>query len=315
MNAQAPRYAWLNGEFVDWDRCVLHARSQGAFWGANVFEGVRGYWDASAGQLRLFRMHDHLLRLRRSMKSVRMELPFHGHEIQDSSLELLRRNEFTTDVHLCIVAYFDSGPQFDPLAPTEHTGLHLTAIAKPRSPAYHRGAAACISSWRRISDDTMPPRIKTGANYHNSRLAQHEAIRNGYDTALLLNQRGTIAEGPGSCLVMVSDGVLVTPPATSGALEGITVATVERLAAEELGMSLVRREIDRTELYGADEAFMCGTLAEIQPLISVDRLPIGDGQPAPITRKLQAIYDTVAREGKGGLPWSLPVYPFPAGNG
>lgn len=313
MTTQAPPYAWLNGEFVDWDKCLLHARSQGAFWGANVFEGVRGYWDTQAGQLRLFRMHDHLLRLRRSMKSVRMKLAFDDEQILESSRELLRRNEFTTDVHLCIVAYFDSGPQFDPMRPTEETGLHLTAVPMPRSPTYERGAAACISSWRRISDDTMPPRIKTGANYHNSRLAQHEAIRNGYDTALLLNQRGTIAEGPGSCVVMVSGGVLVTPPGSSGVLEGITVATVEQLAADELGMQLVRREIDRTELYVADEAFMCGTLAEIQPLTSLDRLPIGDGQPAPITRKLQAAYEAITREGKGHLPWSLPVYRSPVG--
>jgi branched-chain amino acid aminotransferase len=315
MMMRAPQYAWLNGEFVLWDKCVLHARSQGAFWGANVFEGVRGYWDADADQLRLFRMHDHLLRLRRSMKCVRMELPFDDQQILENSRELLRRNAFTTDVHLCIVAYFDSGPQFDPLRPTEETGLHLTAVAMPRSPAYERGAAACVSSWRRISDDTMPPRIKTGANYHNSRLAQHEAIRNGYDTALLLNQRGTLAEGPGSCLVMVSGGELVTPPGTSGALEGITVATVEQLAADELGIPLVRREIDRTELYLADEAFMCGTLAEIQPLTSLDRLPIGDGRPAPITRKLQAAYESVARHGRSHLPWSVPVYPSTTSNG
>src|SRR4029079_19830245 len=118
-----------------------------------------------------------------------------------------------------------------------------------------------------------------GANYQNSRLAQEEAIRNGYDTALLLNQRGTLAEAPGSCLVMVRNGRLVTPLDTGGVLEGITLATVEELAAQELGLDLERREIDRTELYVADEAFLCGTLVELQPIVSVDRLPLGPGGP------------------------------------
>lgn len=310
-----PRYAWLNGRFVPWDQCVVHARSQGAFWGANVFEGIRGYWDETDHQLLLFRMHDHLRRLRQSMKVVRMVTDVGDDEIIENSLELLRRNDFRTDVHLCVVVYYDLDPAFDPMRPTDAVGVHLTAVEMPRSPAYARGAAACVSSWRRLSDDTMPPRVKTGANYHNSRLAQHEALRNGYDTALLLNQRGSIAEGPGSCLVMVKDGTLVTPPGSSGVLEGITVDTAEALAADELDMPLVRREIDRTELYLADEAFMCGTLSEIQPLVSLDRLTIGDGRPGPVTLRLQALYEDAARRGRGSAGtkntphWTLPVYP------
>jgi branched-chain amino acid aminotransferase len=304
-----PPYAWQNGRIVPWDECMVHARSQGAFWGANVFEGIRAYWSGTQRQLLIFRIDEHLTRLGRSMKSLHMEIDYSADELTAACIELLRANEYETDVHICVVAYYDMGPDFDPLCHTTATGVHITATATGRSPAYTTGIAASISSWRRISDDTMPPRIKTGANYHNSRLAQHEATRNGYDTTLLLNQRGHVAEAPGSCVVMVRDGELITPPGTSGALEGITVATVAELAAAELGLPLHRRDIDRTELYVADEIFLCGTKAEILPVTSVDRLPIEDGRPGPITRRLQDLYDDAVHGGRGTPLWCTPVSP------
>jgi branched-chain amino acid aminotransferase len=304
----APQYAWLNGEIVPWDECVVHGRTQGAFWGANVFEGVRAYWVDHERQLEVLRLDEHLARLRRSMKCVRMPLEYSDDEIGEACLDLLRANAFEEDVHVVVVAYFGMGPNFDPLSHTEDTGLHVTAVPLPRADGYGRGVAACISSWRRISDDTMPPRIKTGANYHNSRLAQHEARRNGFDTTIILNQRGNVAEAPGSCVVMVRDGRLVTPPGTSGVLEGITLATVAELAGEELGIPLERREIDRTELYVADEAFLCGTLAEIQPIVSLDRLEIGRGVPGELTRRLQELYERAIRGDPAYQRWITPVY-------
>jgi branched-chain amino acid aminotransferase len=304
----APRYAWLNGEIVPWEACVLHARTQGAFWGANVFEGVRAYWVDGDRQLQLFRLPDHLARLRRSMKCLHMPLRFSEADIEAACVDLLRANELAADAHVVIVGYFGMGPNFDPLAHTEDTGLHVTAVPLRRSKGYHDGVAACISSWRRISDDTMPPRVKAGANYHNSRLAQHEARRNGYDTTIIMNQRGTVAEAPGSCVVMVRDGRLVTPPGTSGVLEGITLASVAEIAERELGVVLERREIDRTELYVADEAFLCGTLAELQPLVSIDRIEIGDGAPGSLTRRLQELYERAVRGDPAYSRWLTPVY-------
>ena len=303
----APRFAWLNGAVIPWDRCVLHARSQGAFWGANVFEGLRAYRCAADRQLYIFRLRDHLARLRCSMKCVRMEIAYSDEEIEAACIELLCANGFEEDVHIVLVAYFGMAPNFDALCSTEDTGLHITATPMPRSTRYHSGAAACIPSWRRIGDDTMPPRIKTGANYHNSRLAQHEALRNGYDTALILNQRGTLAEAPGACVMMVRNGALCTPPGTSGVLEGITVATVAEIAQDKLALAVEKREIDRTELYVADEAFLCGTLAEIQPIVSIDRLPIGDGAPGRLTRRLQALYESAVRAEPEYLRWVTPV--------
>jgi branched-chain amino acid aminotransferase len=304
---QAPAYAWLNGRIVPFDECVVHVRTQGAFWGANVFEGLRGYWREEDQQLTVFRLDEHLQRLRRSMKSLHMPVAHADEEIKQACLELLRVNEFHQDVHLCVVAYFGMGLNFDPLGHTEDTGVHITSTRAPRSKGYEHGLAASISSWRRISDDSMPPRIKAGANYHNSRLAHHEAVRNGFDTTLLLNQRGNVSEAPGSCVVMVRDGMLVTPPGTSGVLEGITLATVAGLAGERFGIKLERREIDRTELYVADEVFVCGTLTEIQPVVSVDRLPIGDGVPGPLTRTLQQLYEAAVRADPAYAKWSTPV--------
>jgi branched-chain amino acid aminotransferase len=299
-----PAYAWLNGRIVPFDQCVVHARSQGAIWGANVFEGLRGYWRERDQQLSVFRLDDHLQRLRRSAKSLHMPIEYTDAELAEACLELLRANEFRQDVHVCVVAYFDMGPNLDPLNYTESVGMHITATPAPRSPGFSAGVTASISSWRRISDDSMPPRIKTGANYHNSRLAHHEAVRNGFNTTLLLNQRGTVAEAPGACVVMYRDGRLVTPPGTSGVLEGITVATVDELAREHLGIPVERREVDRSELYVADELFICGTMAEISPIVSIDRLPVGSGAPGPVTRRLQELYDATVR---AETPWSTTI--------
>lgn len=302
-----PEFAWLNGRIVPFDQCVVHARSQGAFWGANVFEGLRAYWSEDDGELSVFRLHDHLQRLRRSMKSVHMPLDRGDDELAAACAEVLQANGFREDVHLCVVAYFDEGPNFDPLAYTESTGVHVTSTRVPRSRGWEHGLRASISSWRRISDDSMPPRIKTGANYHNSRLAHHEAVRNGFDTTLLLNHRGNVSEAPGSCVAMVRDGRIVTPPGTSGVLEGITLATVDELAREHLGVTIERRELDRTELYVADELFVCGTLAEIQPIVSIDRVPVGTGAPGPVTRALQGHYDAAVR-GRGAYDrWTTRV--------
>lgn len=303
-----PRFAWLDGRIVDWDQCVLHGRAQGAFWGANVFEGVRAYWCEPPGQLYLFRLADHLTRLFRSMKCIHMSVPYSVPDLTNACLQLLRANEFREDVHLVIVAYFGLGPTFDPLTYTDEAGVHITAVPWSRSAGYHQGVSASVSSWRRISNDTMPPRIKTGANYHNSRLAQHEARRNGFDTTLILNQHGNVAEAPGACMMIVRDGRLITPPAASGALEGITVATVADLARSELSIAVDYRDIDRTELYVADEAFLCGTIAELLPITSIDRLPVGDGVPGAVTRALQQRYDQVVRAATSHPEWVTPTY-------
>jgi branched-chain amino acid aminotransferase len=310
MSLNPPPFAWLGGRIVPWSECVLHVRAPGGFWGANVFEGVRAYWLPDDRQLYAFRLREHLARLRRSMKCVRMTVSYSDEDLVQACLDLVRANEFDRDTHITITGYFDLAETFDPMSQTEAADVHITAVPAPQLAAHGAdGIAVAVSSWRRISDDVMPPRIKTGANYHNSRLAHHEAVRNGYDTALFLNQRGSLAEGPGSCLVVVRDGELFTPPGTSGVLEGITLASVAEIARRELGVALKRREIDRTELYVADEAFLCGTMHEVLPVTSVDRIPIGDGTPGPLTHQIHERYHRVVR---GNDPayraWVTPLY-------
>ncbi|MCT8343488.1 branched-chain-amino-acid transaminase [Photorhabdus kleinii] len=302
-----PEFAWLNGECVPWEKCTLHARTQGAFWGANVFEGVRVYWNKTDKQMYMYRIREHIKRLRDSMKCVDMPVTFTDQEIVEACIDLVRKNNFKRHVHLVIAPYFAMGKNFDPLIYTEDTGMHITALPMPRSARYETGMTASFSTWRRISDDSMPPRIKTGANYHNSRLAQHEAMRNGFDTAFFLNHRGTVAEGPGSCIMMVKNNRLITPPGSAGVLEGITVDSIIRLAKDKFSVECERREIDRTELYLADEVFTCGTLAEIVPVISVDRKSIGDGRPGLMTRKLQVAYEDEVMSNSAS-EYSTPVY-------
>lgn len=301
-----PPLAWQNGAIIPIDQCLLHARSQGAFWGANAFEGVRAYRRAD-GSYALFRLDDHLARLDRSMRSLHMSCAHSIAELRQACVDLVVANACGTDLHICVVGYFDVAPNFDSLNHTANCGVHITVIAPSRSSQYERGLDVGVSSWRRISDDSMPPRIKTGANYHNSRLAHQEAVRNGFDTALILNAQGKVSEAPTSCLVMLRDGCLVTPPGTAGVLEGLTVDTIATVAAEDLDLGFVKRDIDRTELYAADEIMLCGTLAEIQPVVSVDRVLIGNGRPGPVTRSLQAAYERQVREGARHPDWTTVV--------
>jgi branched-chain amino acid aminotransferase len=310
MSSGAPTYAWMNGKVIPWDQCVVHGRSAGGFMGSNVFEGIRAYWNAQQGELFVFKHEEHLQRLARSMKIARLEVPYTLRDIEQGAMDLLRANEFREDSHFVPVAFFGMGAHnFNTLGPTVDNGVYITAVPWPQPAALWNGVAACVASWRRISDDSVPPRLKAGANYQNSRLAQTEAKVNGYDTAIILNHRGTVAEGPGACLMMVRDAKLVTPPVTAGILESITRSTLMELAARELRVDVVEREIDRTELYVADEVFMCGSGLEVLPITSVDRITIGGGARGPLTMRIQDVYFAAARgELSAYRHWLTPVY-------
>ena len=285
-----PAYAWMDGEIVRWNECRLHARTQGAFWGANVFEGVRGYWKPARGRIDFFRLDEHLKRLRDSAKCLRMPVVRQDAEFVAALDALAVANEFQAHVHVVIGLAYGMGVRCESLGHIDAVHAHITMLDMPRSPRLIDGISVGTSSWRRISDESMPPRIKTGANYHNSRLAHQEAIESGYQTALILNHKGTVAESPGACVAAVIGKTVVSPPSTAGALPGITLRVVEKIA-RELGMDFEQRELDRSELYLADEVMICGTLAEIVPVTSIDRIPVGDGRPGPVVRDLQRRFD------------------------
>ena len=189
--------------------------------------------------------------------------------------------------------------------------MFVAPIPRGRTAAEYnkKGLNCCFTSWRRISDENLSPRIKCGANYINSRVGQREALRNGYDTCIFLNEVGKVAEGPGSCFFMIRGNQLITPRLTDSVLESITRDTVIKLAVEELGMEFVERTIDRTEVYMADEAFLCGSAMEVTPIYTVDRYNIGTGEQGP---KTKAIHQKYLEAAQGKLEkyknWLTPIY-------
>lgn len=310
MAATNPAYAWQNGELIPWDRAVVHVRSDGFMRGASVFEGIRAYASEDKQQLYVFRNPEHMDRLyNASMKILRLQIPWTADDLTQGMLEMLRANKVHNDVHIRPTVYFGVGQPFGFDPAKIRMEAVITAEERPPKPSLRDGMTAKVSSWRRIEDDIMPPRVKAGANYLNSRYALMEARVDGYDEAIILNQRGKVAESSGACFMMVRQGKVVTPPVTEGILESITRATLIQLFQEELGIEVVEREIDRTELYIADEVFLCGTGDEVQPIISVDKYPVGSGKTGPVVKQMQELYFGIVRgQNPKYRDWLLPVY-------
>ena len=304
-----PGFVWMDGSIVPWESATLHVSSETVIRAANVFEGIRAYPSMDKDNLYIFRNREHLRRLRQSAKVMRMTIPYSDEDLTGAFIDLIRANGYTDNVHFRPVVYFGPGEsnQFDP--GEIHNGVFVLAYSRPQAATVKNGVKSCVSSWRRSPDLSAPSRVKAAGNYHNSRLAHVEARMNGFSTPIMLNDRGKVSEGPASCFMMVRDGVLCTPPVTADILEGVTRATIIELARRELGLTVMEREIDRSEIYICDEAFFCGSGAEIVPVLSVDHYPVGDGVPGALTRKLQALYfDVVSGKLAQYREWLTPVY-------
>jgi len=294
---------WMNGRLVVQDQAVLPVNSAAVFYGTNVFEGLRAYWNADDGEVYCFRLQEHFVRFRESMKMMRFAVPYSDVDLYEAVREVLKGNEVREDIHMHLVAYV-TGAGMDATAPT---GLYINPRRRGR--IADGGLACCVSSWLRTSDNAIPIRLKCGANYQNGRLAVLQAKADGYDAPILLNQQGHVAEGTGATFFMVRKGKLVTPPVSSDILESITRTTLIEEIGPELGLDVVEREIDRTELYVADEAFFCGSGYEITPIVSIDRFPLGDGTVGSTTRRLLTAYMNVVRGVDTRRPeWRTPVY-------
>ncbi|NQE54543.1 putative branched-chain-amino-acid aminotransferase [ANME-1 cluster archaeon GoMg3.2] len=299
------RVLWLAGRLVPEKDAKIHVLSPTCQYGINVFEGVRCYLSDSGNQLSAFRFKDHLNRLFRSAKILRLSLKYTASEIQGAFIDTIIANGHMEDISVRITSYINE------LTNWAYKGDCEMMIAPiPMGRAYNSeiGITACVSSWERISDRSVSPRIKAGANYINSRMAQLEALDNGYDTALFLNREGKVSEAPGSCIFIVRDGALITPPVTASILESITRDTVIDIAKDDIGLTVIERDIDRTELYICDEIFLCGTAAEITPIVSVDKIIVGDGKPSEITKSIsQRYFDIVRGKVEAYKEWILPV--------
>jgi branched-chain amino acid aminotransferase len=296
---------WMNGRLLSPDQAVLPVNSAAVFYATNVFEGLRGYWNAREGEVYAFRLADHFARLRESMKMMRFTIPYSDDDLFEAVRAVLAGNEVREDVHLHLVAYV-LGTGLDATTPT---GLYINPRRRPRV-TEGQGLAGCVTSWQRTSDNAIPIRLKCGANYQNGRLATLQARADGYDQPIFLNGHGQVAEGTGATFFMVRKGRLVTPPVTSDILESITRTTlIEDLCPRVLGMKVVEREIDRTELYVAEEAFFCGSGYEITPITSIDRFPLGAGAVGPLTKRIgQAYMDLVRGVDTRHPEWRTPTY-------
>lgn len=301
------RFIWYKGDIVNVNDAKINILAPTAQFGLNVFEGIPCYWNSEEKQLYAFRLDDHYNRLLRSARLIQINCPYTKEDMKKALVDVVKANEYDENLSVRQTLFVDG---FGSWGSAEPVGMFVAPIPKGKTSSEYnkKGLNCCITSWRRISDTTLSPRIKCGANYINSRVGQREALRNGYDTCIFLNEAGKVAEGPGSCFFMVVNGVLITPVLTDSVLESITRDTIIQLA-KTLDIPVVERTVDRTELYTCDEAFLCGSAMEITPVLSVDKYTVGDGAQGTITRLLHRKYlELVTGKNRDYAKWVTPIY-------
>ena len=299
--------AFFQGNFVPLDEAKIPITTHAFMYGTAVFEGVRGNWNADQGELYIFRLREHIARLRQNAKILRMQIKYTDDELCDIVTNLARRSDYREDVYIRPIVYKSESV----IGPRVHNVADDVLFFEIPLGAYidsDAGITACVSSWRRVDDNMIPARAKVNGLYVNNSLAKTEAQTNGFDEAILLNQDGHVSEGSGENIVLIRRGTLITPPPADNVLEGITLETVAQVA-RDLGYEFEARAIDRTELYIADEVFMTGTAAHVTPVLSVDRVPVGDGNPGPVTRQLQrAYFDAITGRTPRYTEWLTPIF-------
>ena len=303
----ANRLIWYKGEVMNVNDAKINILAPTVQFGLNVFEGIPCYWNDEQKQLYAFRLNDHYDRLLRSARLIQLDCPYSKADMEKALKAAVKANEYDENLSVRQTLFADGFGSWGSEGPVD---MFVAPIPRGRTSAEYnkKGLHTCVTSWRRISDTTLSPRIKCGANYINSRVGQREALRNGYDTCLFLNEAGKVSEGPGSCFFMVVKGTLVTPMLTDSVLESITRDTVIQLAKQN-GIPVVERTVDRTELYTCDEAFLCGSAMEITPVLSVDRYTVGNGETGEITRRLHKAYlDAAMGKNETFLDWLTPIY-------
>ncbi len=303
-----PNYAYFRGKIVPYSEAKVGVMTHALNYGTAVFGGLRGYWNEEEEQLFVFRPRDHYRRLLNSTKMMCMAFDYTPEQLTEITKELLRTEGHRRDVYVRPLAY-----KADEAIGVKLHGLtdELTIFSVPfdKYVANDTNAHVTVSSWRRIDDNMIPARGKISGAYVNSAFIKTDALRAGFDEALVLTQEGHISEGSAENIFMVRDGVLITPPVTENILEGITRRSIMELAREVLGIPVVERPIDRTEVYICDELFMTGTAAQVTAITKVDFRPVGEGVMGPITSQLRDLFQRVVR---GKVPeyrhWNEPVY-------
>jgi branched-chain amino acid aminotransferase len=305
---QGQYWVYLDGEVKRYADAKVGLMTHALQYGTGVFEGIRGYWSAEHEQLFLLKLREHYRRMQNSVKVLKLKIPMNLDELCETSVELIRRNNFRQDVYIRPFAFKSSeeiGVRLHNLK--DSFAIYVTPFGNYVE--VDGGIRCMVSSWRRIDDNVAPARAKITGIYVNSALAKTEAMENGFDEAIMLTQDGHVCEGSAENIFLLRDGKVFTPPTNDNILEGLTRLAIIELLRKELNMEVVERSIDRSELYIADEIFLCGTGAQISPVIDVDHRPIGDGQVGPVVSQLQKLYfDIVRGRSNKYRSWLTPVY-------
>jgi branched-chain amino acid aminotransferase len=303
-----PTYAYFSGKIVPYSEAKVGVLTHALNYGTAAFGGLRGYWNAQEEQLYLFRPFDHYRRFLNSARLILLEIDHTPESLVAVTLELLKKEAYRRNIYIRPLA-FKSDEVIGVRLHDLHTEFSIVAIPFERYIKNDANAHVTISSWRRVDDNMIPARGKIAGAYANSALIKTDAAQAGFDEALVLTHDGHISEGSAMNVFMLRDGVVVTPPITENILEGITRRSVIELLQRELGLSVVERPIDRTEVYICDEFFITGTAAEVTAVTRVDYRPVGSGLMGSVTARLRQVYEAVVY---GRNPdyrhWNLPVY-------
>jgi branched-chain amino acid aminotransferase len=290
-----PRYAFFEGKIIPIEQAKVDIRTNALQYGTGVFEGIRSYWNEKAKTSYIFRMEDHYRRFIINSRIMMIEIKYSLKELCDITMQLLKKENYTEDCYIRPFAY-NSGLNIGPKLIGNEQNIFIYSIPLGDYLDTSKAISVCISSWERVSDNAIPPRVKISGSYVNAALQKTEALMNGYDEAITLSNDGShVSEGSAMNVFMVKGRTLITPPVTDDILEGITRDTIIKLATESENFKIVERSIDRTELYTADELFFCGTGAQISPIGFVDKRSIGNGKIGPVTKKLQYLYFSIVK--------------------
>ena len=295
-NPEVAKKIWHNGKFIDWDKANIHVMSHVIHYASSVFEGIRCYSTPSGPAV--FRLREHIQRLRNSAYIFRMEVDFSIDDLVNACLETVRINEFQ-ECYLRPIIFRGYGPfGVNPMGNPIETYIASWVWGKYLgAEAMEEGVDVCVSSWARMSSNSLPATAKSAANYMNSQLIKMDAIKNGYVEGIALDSQGNVSEGSGENIFIVKDNILYTPPMSSAVLQGITRDSAMQLA-KLLGYEVREQVMPRASLYIADEIFFTGTAAEITPVRSIDKIKIGNGARGPITAALQKEFFAITSEEK-----------------
>ncbi|MGA7409933.1 MAG: branched-chain amino acid transaminase [Bryobacteraceae bacterium] len=298
---------YFNNQYVALKDAKISILTHALHYGAGVFDGIRGYWDEAQQDLFVMRPVEHYARWKKNCGILRIDVPRTDQALCEITLELIRRNGFKQNIYVRPIAY--KSAERIGVYPDDQDAFSVIALPFGDYLPSEKGLHACITSWRRVEDNAIPGRAKICGAYVNSVLATDEARRNGFDEAIFLSESGHVAEGATCNIFMLRGGKLITPSASENILEGITRDTILELARREMGLEVVERPIDRTELYICDELFFTGTAVELGPIVRVDHRAVGAGVVGEVTGRLRALYRDATR---GRLPqykrWLVPAY-------